>query len=245
MYAYIQALRRVLDAVFREETASIDEAVTAFTQAILQKRTIHVFGASHAGILAEEMFYRAGGLMTINPIFGADIMLNRSPISLTSRMEQLQGYGRVLAEGADFRKNDVLLVHSVSGRNAVAIDLALAAKEKGACILAITNLRYSQSVTSRHDSGKRLFEIADIVIDNHGEIGDAACALPGLAQKAGPTSTAVGAAIVNTIVVEVCHRLIADGMTHPPIFYSANLDGGQERNRELIAQYRDVIRYQF
>lgn len=172
-------------------------------------------------------------------------MLNRAPISTTSRMEQLEGYGTVLAQGVDFQAGDVLLVHSVSGRNAVAIDLVFAAKAKGVHVIALTNLAYSQSVTSRHSSGKRLFELADIVLDNHGAIGDAACELPGLAQKAGPTSTVVGAALVNTIVVEVCKALIARGMPHPPIFYSANLDGGQARNAELIAQFQESIHYRF
>lgn len=245
MYAYQQAVLDMLERAFKAEQAAIDAAITMLASAILDKRAIYIFGASHAGILAEEMYYRAGGLMVINPIFGEEIMLNRSPISATSRMEQLEGYGTVLAGTVDFREGDVLIAHSVSGRNAVAIDLVLAAKDKGVHIIVITNLAYSQSVTSRHSSGKRLFELADIVIDNHGVIGDAVCELPGIAQKVGPTSTVIGAAIMNTIVVEVCKRLIASGMQYPPIYYSANMDGGQARNAALIAQYRDVIRYRF
>ena len=158
-------------------------------------------------------------------------------------MEQLEGYGTVLADSVDFRAGDVLIVHSVSGRNAVAIDLVLAARAKGVQIIALTNLRYSQSVSSRHSSGKRLFELADIVLDNHGVIGDAVCELPGVAQKVGPTSTVVGAAILNTIVVEVCRRLVEGGMQHPPVFYSANLDGGAARNQALAEAYREAIRY--
>lgn len=245
MYAYQQAVLDMLERAFKAEQTAIDATIAMLASAILDKRAIYIFGASHAGILAEEMYYRAGGLMVINPIFGEEIMLNRSPISATSRMEQLEGYGTVLAGTVDFREGDVLIAHSVSGRNAVAIDLILAAKDKGVHIIAITNLAYSQSVTSRHSSGKRLFELADIVIDNHGVIGDAVCELPGIAQKVGPTSTVIGAAIMNTIVVEVCKRLIASGMQYPPIYYSANMDGGQARNAALIAQYRDVIRYRF
>lgn len=245
MYAYQKAVLEMLEETFREEGEAIDATVDMLVAATLDKRAIYIFGASHAGILAEEMFYRAGGLMTINPIFGADIMLNRTPISATSRMEQLEGYGTVLAKTVDFHAKDVLIAHSVSGRNAVAIDLVLAAKDKGVQIVVITNLAYSRNVTSRHSSGKRLFELADIVIDNHGVIGDAVCELPGIAQKVGPTSTVVGAAIVNTIVVEVCKRLIASGMQYPPIYYSANMDGGQMRNQALAEQFKDVIRYRF
>ena len=226
MYAYPKAILAMLEETFAAEGESIEKTVAALCAAITEKRTIYIFGASHAGILAEEMYYRAGGLMLINPIFGSEIMLNRAPVTVTSRMEQLEGYGTVLAEGVDFHAGDVLIVHSVSGRNAVAIDLVLAARAKGVQIIALTNLRYSQSVTSRHSSGKRLFELADIVLDNHG-----------------PASTVVGTALLNTIVVEVCQRLVAGGMQHPPVFYSANLDGGAARNQALAEEYRDVIRY--
>ena len=162
MYAYPKAILAMLEETFAAEGESIEKTVAALCAAITEKRAIYIFGASHAGILAEEMYYRAGGLMLINPIFGSEIMLNRAPVTVTSRMEQLEGYGAVLAEGVDFHAGDVLIVHSVSGRNAVAIDLVLAARAKGVQIIALTNLRYSQSVTSRHSSGKRLFELADI-----------------------------------------------------------------------------------
>ncbi|WP_316496358.1 sugar isomerase domain-containing protein, partial [Enterococcus faecium] len=132
-----------------------------------------------------------------------------------------------------------------SGRNPIIIDLALAAKAKGVKIISLTNVQYSRSVTSRHSSGKRLFEVSDIVIDNHGDIGDACCELTGIVQKAGPSSTVIGAAILNTIIVEVCEQLIANGIKHPPIFYSANLDGGDLRNAELYEEYKEVIHYEF
>ncbi len=138
----------------------------------------------------------------------------------------------------------MLILHSVSGRNPVIIDLALAAKEKGVKIIALTNKTYSQSVTSRHSSGLRLFEVADLVIDNHGEIGDAGCQIKGMDQKVGPTSTVIGATILNTIIVEVCQQLKQAGIDYPPIFYSANMDGGDELNQSLFEQYKEAIHYQ-
>ena len=169
----------------KKEQHAIDEAIRLLTTANLEKHSIYIFGASHAGILAEEMYYRAGGMMTINAIFGRELMLDRSPITFTSKMERLEGYGTALAEIQPFKEGDVLILHSVSGRNPVIIDLALAAKEKGVKIIALTNKTYSQSVTSRHSSGLRLFEVADLVIDNHGEIGDAGCQIKGWIKKWG------------------------------------------------------------
>lgn len=141
MYAYQKAVLAMLEEAFAAEGAAIEATVAALCAAICDKRALYIFGASHAGILAEELYYRAGGLMLINPIFGSEIMLNRAPVTTTSRMEQLEGYGTVLADSVDFRAGDVLIVHSVSGRNAVAIDLVLAARAKGVQIIALTNLR--------------------------------------------------------------------------------------------------------
>ncbi|WP_334333086.1 SIS domain-containing protein [Companilactobacillus sp. HBUAS59544] len=244
-YQYIEKVRNILDAVEEDEKTNINKAISLLVDANLSKKSVYIFGASHAGILSEEMYYRAGGMMTINAIFGREVMLDRKPITFTSRMERLEGYGTALASTVDFHPNDVLILHSVSGRNPVIIDLGLAAKKKGVKIIALTNLKYSKSVSSRHSSGKRLFEIADVVIDNHGDIGDASCEIPGVDQKVGPTSTVIGASILNTIIVEVNKQLVSQGVKHPPIFYSANLDGGDKLNKKLYSEYKDAIHYEF
>jgi uncharacterized phosphosugar-binding protein len=213
---------------------------------VLNHNSIYIFGASHAGILSEEMFYRAGGLMLINPIFGRETMLDSRPITLTSDMERLVGYGAILAkERADFKKGDILIAHSVSGRNPVTIEIAMAAHNAGAKIIAITNLAYSQSTVSRHPSGKKLYELADIVLDNHGDIGDATVSIEGIDQKVGPTSTVIGASMLNAIVAELVQRLVDDGLKEPPVFYSANMDGGDKLNHRLFEKYKTSIKYQF
>lgn len=245
MYQYMDKVQALLTTVQKDEAPNINKAIELLLQANLSKHSIYIFGASHAGILAEEMYYRAGGMMTINAIFGRELMLDRKPITFTSKMERLEGYGTALASTVPFQKDDVLILHSVSGRNPVIIDLGLAAKARGVKIIALTNLTYSKSVTSRHSSGKRLFEIADVVIDNHGDIGDATCPIPEINQKVGPTSTVIGAAILNTIIVEVCQQMVQHGIQHPPIFYSANLDGGDKLNRQLHDEYRSTIHYQY
>lgn len=121
----------------------------------------------------------------------------------------------------------------------------MAAKDAGATVIAITNLSYSKSVSSRHPSGKRLCDLADIILDNHGEIGDAAVAVNGMEQKVSPTSTVVGATMLNAIVAALVQKLVDGGMAHPPIFYSANLDGGDELNRTLYEEYKESIHYSF
>ncbi|BDR57430.1 SIS domain-containing protein [Xylocopilactobacillus apis] len=245
MLEYMEHIKNIMSKVNDQEKDSINRAVDLLTKTTINKKSIYVFGASHAGILAQEMYYRAGGLMNINAIFGREVMLDREPITFTSKMERLEGYGKELAAAEPFTKDDVLILHSVSGRNPVIIDLAISAKKQGVKIISLTNLSYSKSVSSRHSTGKRLFEVSDIVIDNHGDIGDATCNIPNLNQKVGPTSTVVGAAILNSIVVEVCKELIKNGVEYPPIFYSANLDGGDKKNQELYVKYKNTIHYSY
>jgi uncharacterized phosphosugar-binding protein len=203
---------------------------------------VFIFGCSHAGILAEEVFYRTGGLAVINPIFFPGFMLNTRPITMTSQLERLDGLGKILVKENRLKKGDVLIIHSVSGRNNVPVEMAEEAKALGVKTIAVTNIAYSSAVTSRHPSGKRLFEVCDIVIDNKGCVGDAAVTLEGLPEKIGPTSTACGAALINALVIETVGKMLEEGKI-PPVFLSANLDGGDEHNKKIFEEYKDSIFY--
>ena len=244
-FQYFKEILRIQEEVFKEEMPNIEKATETFVDAIENKHSIYVFGASHAGIITQEMYYRAGGCMVINPIFGREVMLDTEPVTHTSRMERLEGYGRLLAQNVGFKPGDVLVAHSVSGRNNVTVEMALEAKKAGATVIALTNLKYSKSVTSRDASGLNLYQCADIVIDNHGEKGDACVKIEGLEQKVSPSSTVIGAMIMDAIVAETIQRLVDRGMKFPPVFYSANVDGGDEKNKEVYEEYKDCIHYRF
>jgi uncharacterized phosphosugar-binding protein len=239
---YLQTIQQHLTTVFTKERHALNQAVDAIVHATIHKHNLFVFGASHAGLLTYEMTYRAGGLATVNPVEASGLNLATRPITKTSENERLPGYGTSIANEMPLQQHDVVLVHSVSGRNTVMIDFVHRVKERGAIVIAITNVTYSSEVTSRHPSGQRLFEIADIVIDNHGVAGDAVVTFPGLPQAVGPTSTVIGAAIVNGIVVGVTEQLLAKGIT-PPVFFSANLDGGDRHNKTIFDTYKDHIFY--
>lgn len=241
---YFDKIKKILDEVEKKESKTIIETSEAITQCINSKHSIYIFGASHAGILTQEMFYRAGGLINVNPIFARELSLDNEPITLTSKMERLDGYGRVLAYKTDFKKDDILILHSVSGRNPVTIELCLEANKQGVTTIAITNLNYSKTVKSRDKTGKLLYEIADIVIDNHGDIGDASMEIS-KEIKVSPTSTVIGAAILNQIVYLVGVNLKNSKCSPLPFFYSANIDGGDLKNREVTSFYKDTIHYKF
>ncbi|MBR7077359.1 MAG: SIS domain-containing protein [Clostridia bacterium] len=223
----------------RDTFAAVSERLA---EAVETKHNIFVFGCSHAGILAEEVFYRTGGLAVINPIFFPGMMLNTRPVTMTSSLERLPGLGKIIFEKNRVAEGDVLILHPVSGRNSVPVDMALCAAGKGVTTVAITNLNYSRAVNSRHPSGKRLFEVCDFVIDNMGDVGDAAVEIDGLPEKIGPTSTAVGAALINALVIDSVNKMIRDGIV-PPVLMSANIDGGDEHNERVFKEYADNIFY--
>jgi len=160
-------------------------------------------------------------------------------------MERLAGYGETIAESVGFEEGDILIVHSVSGRNPVTIEMANTAKLKGVYVIGITNMSYSEKVTSRHPSGKKMYDLCDIVIDNHGEIGDACISLENAPQKVAPTSTVIGATILNSIFSEAAKLVSEETDEMIPVFASANMDHGDEFNKKLVDKYKKVIHYKY
>ncbi len=239
---YIEISTQTITKAWESQKEQFEILKQKMIETIRTKHSIYLFGCSHAGILAEEMFYRTGGLALINPIFFPGFMLNTRPITMTSQLERVEGIGKTLLDQNHVKEGDFLLVHSVSGRNTVPVEMAMEAQKRGVFVACITNLDYSKSVTSRHPSGKHLYEVSDVVIDNCGVSGDAAIAIPNLAERVGPTSTVVGAAILNALVVDVIETLVEAGEI-PPIFMSANLDGGDAHNKTMMEEYKDNIFY--
>lgn len=239
---YFDATVNTLRQVVATQAGVIRSAAHLLAEAVMTDKSIFSFGASHSFMITEELVYRSGGLMLINPIYPQGMNLFVRPLTATSQRERVPGLGRELLESSPARPGDVLLITSTSGRNPVAIDMAVRAMELSIKTIAITSLAYSAAEKSRHASGKKLAGICDIVIDNCAPHGDACLKINGLPQKTGPLSTITGCAIANAIVCETVELLVQKGVA-PPVFMSANLEGGEERNAELLAKNRCRIHY--
>jgi uncharacterized phosphosugar-binding protein len=239
---YFQQVLSRLQAVMVQQQAAIEQAAQWIADALAEDHLVWIFGASHAGILSEELVYRAGGLVPISPIFLPGLTCDVRPITLTSWLERLDGYAATAVREVPIQAGDVLIVHSVSGRNAAPVEVALYGKQRGARVVALTSLDYSQSVSPRSRAGKRLFEVADLVIDNGAPRGDAVVQLPDFPQPVAPVSTVLGAAILNAVVAEACAILLERGI-QPPVFMSANLEGGDAHNARLMKRYRGRVLY--
>jgi uncharacterized phosphosugar-binding protein len=239
---YLEEIIALLQEVQDTQRDAMEQASQVIADAIEADHLVYVFGATHAGILAQELFYRAGGLVPVNPVLPPGLVTDVRPATLTSRLERMAGLGTEIVAESPIEAGDVLIVHSVSGRNAAAVEFALGAQKRGAYVIALTSVGYSRSVKARQEGMPRLFEMADLVLDNRAPIGDALVALPGLAQRVGPSSTVTGAAILNAIVVRVA-ELLLQRTGDPPIFMSANLDGGDTFNQRWLAYYRGRLTY--
>jgi uncharacterized phosphosugar-binding protein len=238
--AYHEAVIRVLTEIQQSQASAIDQAADLIFSSLAGEGVLHLFGSGHSHLVAEEAFHRAGGLVPVNTM--TELFLSPlTPPKKSGRLERVSGIAAILLDYHEPRRGEILIIISNAGINPVPVELAIEAKQRGLTVIAITSLRHARAATSRHASGKRLFEAADLVIDNCGETGDGALTLPGLAAKVGPTSLLAGAFIVNSIVCGVVERFLANGLP-PPVYLSANLPGGDEHNRRLEEKYRGRIR---
>ncbi|HWI65710.1 MAG TPA: SIS domain-containing protein, partial [Symbiobacteriaceae bacterium] len=194
--AYYATVNRTLSTVMATQAGAIEEAGRLGAEAILNGGLIHAFGTGHSHMIAEELFDRAGGLVLVNAILEPSLMLHEG-VQRSSSLERLPGYAQRLLELEPLTAGDLLIVISNSGRNAAPVEAAMYARERGLKVAAITSVAHSKSQPPNHASGKKLYELADVVIDNCGIPGDAALEVPGSPALVCATSTVAGAFIAQ------------------------------------------------
>ncbi len=228
-----------LQKAFRQEK-EISIASKWIANAIMNQGWIYTSGTGHSHMLAEEIFYRAGGFARVIPILDPDLMLHKDA-SGSTEVERREGYAATLFQPYTITPKDVFIISSNSGRNSVSVEMAQIARERGAKVIVITNYAHSKSVDSRHSSGLKLFQVCDIFLDTFGEIGDASIDLDGLHTNVGATSTVVGAALLNAMMVQAAAFALESG-TVPEVFNSSNSDEGESHNETLISKYKADIK---
>ena len=224
-------ITEVLARINETQQAKIQQAAEMVADTISDDKILYLLGGGHSLMIAAEAYHRAGGLAPV------DIIYDKS----FGRAERCEGYAKQLLDWYDPPARSVVVIISNSGRNALGIETALECKARDIKTIAITSLAHSQSVSARHPSGKRLFEIADIVIDNCGVPGDAILEIEGLPGRSCATSTIAGAMIVNMMMAQTVDNLVKRGIK-PPVFISANIDGADEHNKKVFAKYQHLIK---
>lgn len=238
--SYMEKVMYLLEEMAQKQAASARQAAHTIASSIKNGGIIHVFGCGHSHMFAEELFYRAGGLACINPIFIEDLMLHKDAIR-SSSLEKEQNFALSFMKDIPIQQADVFIAVSTSGINPVPIDALLYAKEKGAVTIALTSLAHSKSTSSRHKDGIKLFEMADLVIDNGAPYGDAILTHPRADAEFAPVSTVMGAALLNGVMAEVV-AILADSGYKPPIFKSSNASASKAHNDSLIQRYSSAVK---
>jgi uncharacterized phosphosugar-binding protein len=217
-----EQLRRVLTA----QRKRLHEVAALWAEAIADDKLLYVFGSGHSRFIAGELYWRAGGLAPVMPIDDPTI----------GAAERFEGYAETFMEQHDIHSGDLLVVISNSGINPVPLDVAMLGRQAGATVIALTSLEHSRQAKSRHSSGKRLFEVSDLVLDTMGSYGDAAVPVNGREWRVAPTSTAVSVVMLNSIVAQVAELLVRKGI-EPPVLISSNVPEGDGHNQRLSEKY--------
>lgn len=238
----LEYLDRVIEQLqqLKAQSATIEQVADVIAASLQEGRLLHIFGCGHSQILAEELFYRAGGLVAVNAMLELPLSLQNARIS--TYFERLEGYARLILDGYQVRPGEVLIIVSTSGRNPVPIEMALAAKERGLKTVALTSTSYSQHVESRHPSGLKLHQICDFLLDNLAEPGDAVIPLPHQEAKVGPTSAVAGIALLWSVIVATACKLTTKGKA-PEVWVAANVAGGDEVNAQYLSRFRPLVKH--
>ena len=237
---YRENMTGTLDQIFTRETEKLEQAGAMLAEALEQDGLLYVFGCGHSHMLAEELFYRAGGLAPVYPIFETAAMLHEGAAK-SSQVERMSGYAQHVIGRYPIGPKDVLLVASTSGVNAFCMEMAGLARAKGAKVIGISSFNYLEK-PSRHKDGKHFPEFCDICIDNHVPIGDATVEVCSDGTKAGPVSSIATLAIANSIVLHACEILRSHGV-EPKVFHSGNCPGADEYNQSLLDEFMPRVRH--
>ncbi|MEV2197095.1 SIS domain-containing protein [Streptomyces phaeochromogenes] len=237
--AAIGLLQRVRD----EEAGAVEAAGTLIADTVADGGRLFAFGAGHSSLAAQDLVYRAGGLALMNLLavpgaVGVDVV----PATLGSALERVDGLASAVLDTSPARSGDVLVIISLSGRNALPVEMAMHARALGLKVIGVTSVAYASETKSRHTSGTYLKDHCDVVLDSKIAIGDAELTLDSVPAPFAPASTVVTSALLQAVMATAAGTL-ADRGIEPPLLRSGNVDGGLEWNGRVFEEYGDRIFY--
>lgn len=227
---YFETIEDLLRRLEITQKENIHQAAELIAHSIMAGGILQSFGSGHSYAAAIEVAGRAGGLFVAKVIKDPAMGI----------YEVLEGSGTILMRKVEVLPEDVVIIISNSGRNPLPIEIAMKVKDIGAKLIVVTSLESSKKLTSRHSSGRLLYEFADVILDNLSVEGDAAIPVDGLPVKICGTSSIAAAALLQSTILEAVELMLARGF-QPPVRLSANVDGGTERSLEIEKQYKQRI----
>ena len=237
MYQYHSEVKKLIDKVVDKNQDILDEVIDLVSKTIIDDKIIHAFGTGHSHMIGLELFARAGGIANVNAMLDSTVMTSEGA-RRSAEIERISGFAKVIWDQHKIKKNDIFIVISNSGRNAMPIEMAELAKNNSNKVIAITSINQSSKYPARIKNQKKLYEIADYVIDNCVPSGDSI--IPIGKDFSGAVSSILGCFIVNLMVTESL-KIVHKAGKKLPLFYSQNIDGIS--NEELFSRYERRVKH--
>lgn len=243
---YLNAVQERLTWLGETQSENIEAAARVCAHAIAADRLAFAFGTGHGGFAALEMYPRTGTVTGFRPIVETSIALMHHVLGDMGTaqyrfLHTREGYGKAILKSHQIVDGDALVLFSHSGINPVILDMALEFRDRGLKVVGVTSIPHSSQVDSRHSSGKRLFEVADVVIDTGVPMEDAAQHIDGLEFPVGPTSTSVAVAAAHAINSATAAELVARGH-QPYIMVNTNTAGVARAHEQNDRNYAELWR---
>lgn len=244
--AYLAAALALHERLVSTQMEAILECGRLCGEAILKSGLVHMFGAGHSRMALEEMFPRYGSFPGFHPIVELSVTFHNQVVGMNGQrqamqIERTEGLGPVILRNFEFGPHDLMWVVSTSGTGALVVDLALEAKRRGLPVIALVGVEHCRVSAPGHSSGKKLAEIADLVLDNCAVPGDAMVEIEGLRYPVGPGSTIGNTLIVNAVKCEVA-RILTEGGQPPYVLTHAHFVGAEHSREVFDLAYDDYRR---
>ena len=231
-FEYGKKIIEVMEKAEKANEGAIKELAEKMAENIANDKIIHTFGTGHSHMIGIELFARAGGLGNVDAILDPDT-LTANGAQRSGALEKLSGVSDIIYDGYKIEKGDIMIISSNSGRNAMPIEMAMRSQKEGVFVVAVTNVAQSKAASSRHPSGKKLYECADLVLDTCVPDGDAMMQIGNF--KTGPASSIVSMLLLNEAVTEAM-KICGEKGIKPYVFQSQNVDGF---NNDAIYEHFD------
>lgn len=246
MSSWIRSAMKIVASLAESQADAIEQAAQIAARSIAADGVVYAFGTGHSRVAVEELFPRYGSYPGYQPMVELSMTFHTQVVGSNGqrqamRIERTEGLAAEILASYELRQIDSMFIFSVSGVNAVPLEMAVAARAAGLSVVAFTSIQDTMAVSPRHPSGTRLCDHADVVIDIGSPVGDALCAVPGVVARIGPVSTFSSVALVNELKVRVAELLVEMGAM-PPVLSAEQAVGSEQSKRSFDLAYMDYAR---
>ncbi len=243
---YLASVTALMGEILRDERDALDRAADRVAGQIAADRLVHVYGpGGHSNLAAQEIFFRAGGLMHVSAILDEGTLLSNGALR-SMAVERTPGYGRIVVADRRLGEGDLLILVNAYGINAALIDAAIEAKARGVFLIGVSSRRHASGTApehpARHPTKQNLHDLVDIAVDTKVDIGDVAVSVPGFQSRIAAVSTFANAFALNCLVIRTVAKLVERGV-EPPVWRSGNAPGGDEANARFLHRFRERVRW--